>query len=1352
MFKKALQIATAFGVLLASYAGYVHLFALVARGISLSSHAFVPIPRIESITQKQAHALAIKAFGADHWAAGEENTFRLYNAERGFWMYFQNYKRLKDGKQIEFSPFAAIWPTKENQGLRWVTSDTAIVDLDQPFDLVPSAGSSNTLRVVHARIEGNVHLHDDKGTPNRVDDLRIGPMTYMEYDEATLKVLSDSDVLIEDGVSRTTGDGLVIKLRPKDDDGLEHPNGRPAGFSDAQTAYLRKNVHVEIYDVGASGVLPGTATTAAKRPGDPTPLHVHSDGPMQIDFPKRRAMVDVGPQAPEGPTIVQFSRNVEVMRGKPDRFPDELYSDHLKLIFVPPPKNTESTAAAEVAPLSLDTQVAESTPTAAEAGAASAGAGAGATAANPMSDLVLEEAHADGHNVRLISAAQGLKAGCNELIYRKLFPLKPDETYLRGDRRVVIEKTDLVTDGPKKGEVARFMTIRAIDVTIFDDHRGNDYSTIYARGPGDLESRPGPGLNGPIQHTARWDNELIVQPVAPPAVLTAKPTDPLPPAHKQITLTGRPMFRDLFSKATLEARQKQSKIIVWLKPKAPTTPPPATAPALAEKTAPGASVPVAKSEPMGTSASEIERLYATDDVYLTTPGKMQVARSDLQAVFIPVDEPAFPAAAATGGNARSTAAPVANPPSAAPNPPAPANGAAPANAPPAPAAPTEPEARAIADRVWARVLLRPAPPPGIQATTTTTASASPATTSLLGGTADPNRSSEIDEVRLRGGVEIHQDPAPGKLRGTEITGEAADLFNQGGKGSRFIVYDNDPKPRVKASVKNPELEELARPLAMVDTGEMVIRGKIVGLDQSTDYAWVDGNGSLTQLAAAGLLNEKGLSSDKPAADALKMSAAKPGDRPLGKDKAAAEPKKTSPMTIVFAGDPKTGKGMLFYGAVTNPYDPGGKFVARADFFKDVHAETDDAMLDCSEVMHAYFDQPIKLTKPKTPPPASANANASPEAVAAAEPDAARPEEPKAEIAKIECVKDVLVINLKRDPITKDLLQKQRIEGGRLFYDKRSGDFLVPGEGMVFLYEREGQSQSQLEPGPGAKPGSADAPLAAPGPRRTIRPTAGPDPDEPRPIRRDSPVVGRNTARNALDLKPGQAAAKSQKQAASIASKLLPPLVLTQIYFTVEMNGRFGSSAETDKTETRRATFYGDVEALRCRVDSPSATLDPDRRPFESTFLTSQILRVISEPPTALELEKDPKAPARTFLRAWENAMAASDFKTILADTITYDSLESNFYAYGENGHDVQIIQQVAIGQVPMVAPGRSIRHNTKTGESVIIDPKSANVFDIKTGYRPLAPKPKKDEKPRIPNRKKFQSARGNIERKDFTGH
>ena len=42
-------------------------------------------------------------------------------------------------------------------------------------------------------------------------------MPYVEYDEPTLQIRSDSDVVIQDRDMRITGFGLLIQLRPKEE-------------------------------------------------------------------------------------------------------------------------------------------------------------------------------------------------------------------------------------------------------------------------------------------------------------------------------------------------------------------------------------------------------------------------------------------------------------------------------------------------------------------------------------------------------------------------------------------------------------------------------------------------------------------------------------------------------------------------------------------------------------------------------------------------------------------------------------------------------------------------------------------------------------------------------------------------------------------------------------------------------------------------------------------------------------------------------------------------------------------------------------------------------------------------------
>ena len=145
------------------------------------------------------------------------------------------------------------------------------------------------------------------------------------------------------------------------------------------------------------------------------------------------------------------------------------------------------------------------------------------------------------------------------------------------------------------------------------------------------------------------------------------------------------------------------------------------------------------------------------------------------------------------------------------------------------------------------------------------------------------------------------------------------------------------------------------------------------------------------------------------------------------------------MTISFA------RGMRFYGQST---DMRNKPAARAEFYKDVHAETDESTLECADVMRTYFDRTIKLVSAKRDPNAPADEGQ----------DKDKAEEPKPEVAMIECVKDVSVVNSKYDPVSKALSQRQRIDGDYLIYEKLTGKFRVPGEGQVYLYEREGEAQ------------------------------------------------------------------------------------------------------------------------------------------------------------------------------------------------------------------------------------------------------------------------------------------------------
>jgi hypothetical protein len=1303
VFKTFLRVATTFGVLLAGYAAYVHAFAILAGSLhppGSEGERAAPRQAVPSKDLKEAMSLAQIAFGPDHWTVQEKQLFRIYNSAQGYWMYFRDYERLKDGKQILFTPFAMISASRGGKSMKIATSRSALVDLDKPFDLLGRPSSEGNIKVLHARLEGEVVLSDNKGTVNPADDTVVTGLTYIDYDDASLKIVGDDldTVVIDDPLYRVVGKGLEIRLRPKED-GLPS-TGTTTGFDGPESMILKRDVRVTIRDVGPSGVLPGNPS--AVRTKEKTPLEVRSDGMMLIRLPKPRVQPLVGPPAPVDPTFAWFNRNVEVIRGKLGSLTDTLNCDKLFLTLVPDDKAASKPGPGKT-PADPDDDV------------------AGTSA---IGGLTLKRAEATGPNVWLVSAAQGMKARCLELIHEKRAP-EPDKTYLRGNAssKLIVWKTDIAQTGPEKGQVTSFTTIHTIDATIFDDGTGSDHIAIVARGPGDMETRP--GLNKPVVRKAHWLDQLTWQ----SEYVTGKPgAAPTPSGKRILILTGDPGFTDIVAQSQLDANDR---ITVFLKPKAVVAVKAGTkAPASAEK---------ANDPAVGSASFEIERLSAKTNVRLNAPNRKLVARDWLNAEFEPRPAPEpDPKATAGRGPAPSPGPRVS---AVAASTPTPATGAAPANAAKTePPKPKEPVATATADRVFAKILLIPNTAPKIDArdagpapgTGTGDPDKPPGGASLING--DSQRA-EVDSALLRGKVVFHQDPAPDKKRGTDVLGEAVDIQNQGNDRHKFVVYNYDPKkPRVIAK------DGAEAPLARVDTDEYNFRGEELIIDQAGDEAEIKRRGSITMMAASGLLSDKGLSNPPTSQPA----SPKVGDKPA-KATAALEPAKKIPMFIEFT------KGMKFHG---RPVDKPRFPVARAEFNGIVHGETDESTFDCTEIMTVYFDRNIALVQPKSPERTSKKTNAP-------------SEESKPEIAIIHLVKDVVVFNEKLDPESKETLQRQRIEGDDLTYDRRTGDFIMEKQsGIVYLYEREGENKMFAPDGAVAKEkeGAPRGAFLEPRKRSIIR-TSGPG-QPPEAVRRDVEAVGRNAARQAADLldkteKPdektlrraeviGRNAARGVAEVLDKArkpgdKKPLPPLVLTQIRFSRQMSGRFGTGKDSDKTEPRHADFHGDVEVMRGPVRDVDTIFDYDNRPATAQFITSQILRVVSEPSKA-----DPSVSPRYLMAAWENVNVFAEDKIIQADHITYDSATSLFYAHGEEGKDILIAQQGQPGQPASVAPGQAMWYNAKTGQSQMLDPRTMFFIDNKTGARPKPVKPPDDRiKVRNPKRTKFRNLRGSVERQGF---
>ena len=75
---------------------------------------------------------------AGHWSTRSDLNFRYYSAERGYWMYAEELEQIQeengvryDGKRIRLKPFLAISTSRDGKKTKTITSDRAVIDLNQ---------------------------------------------------------------------------------------------------------------------------------------------------------------------------------------------------------------------------------------------------------------------------------------------------------------------------------------------------------------------------------------------------------------------------------------------------------------------------------------------------------------------------------------------------------------------------------------------------------------------------------------------------------------------------------------------------------------------------------------------------------------------------------------------------------------------------------------------------------------------------------------------------------------------------------------------------------------------------------------------------------------------------------------------------------------------------------------------------------------------------------------------------------------------------------------------------------------------------------------------------------------------
>jgi hypothetical protein len=1428
--KKLFKALTTLTLLWGCYFGYIQVFAIVVEQLRAirrtDNFMFRDHP---SNSKLQSIQYALETFGPDHWTADNELGYRYYNAERGYWIYAKECERIVeengvryDGKRIRLRPFALITKSSDGKDTKTITSDVAVFDLNEPLGLNANAGAE-PLKIKHAHLEPNVSMRDHKGTlSDPSDDMKIGPLTTVHYDDETQQIRTELDtyVVIQDPDMVITAYGMLVQLRKID---RFEPSGSSSGFSGAERLDLLKNVHLVMRDVGNSGIMPGAAraqrkagTKSSAKAGissgpdakaaqsdKPTPLDVRCDSMMQVYLPKARLSVLVGPPAPPAPTLVQFERNVVVLRGKVDEQPDQLTCDTLKLSMVPgekPPQNEapkldNSGLAAGSAHVGTDVgRDAEGRPSveivARQGEAASTSSGDGSTSggaqttADPktaasgnqgaLGGLTLQRAHATGHAVWLLLPSQGVKLRCNELIQARQAPYKPDQTYFRGDRTrlLEIEKVELVEDeGPDRGKIASVTNIWAVDATLFDNGTGMDAANVLAHGPGRLETRP--ERNQPVERVAIWQDKFILHNELGTGNQVLK---------KIIYLTGdRPCFIDKLQETMLDSAYL---IKVTLKPK-PAAPLPgnnsSASTGLAAKLRAGAvdnrpePMPVTDMSPGSTVNSksstgdqlgeagrgggklEIEKLHALRDAHLTAPAKTMTARERLDADFIKAQATHVATTNATGADASGAAAerPV-QPQQQDVNA---ANEDEQVTAQPtAEKPPTEPPMIGSCDRLWAKIIIMPKPEPAPdQALAQRLKKAK--TVAARKGSGKTETDAEVRNVWMSGNVALHQDPAEGKTKGQDAFGEALYLDNRGPNQAITYIYQRDPTEKTYLPGPLPPAHVENQDITITDAG-------VIRMNQGTDQAWAEGPGTLTQMTSRGFLTDKSKSepqADKTAGDlksvdgpsqvvlsgapvktgiaTLVTQSKKPEDPSAPKDTAVASKPTTRagrplgervPMTIGFS------ENMEFTG---RSVDPEGRPAARADFHGIVTAQMEDALLHCKEKMIAFTDQEVPLAQLGKMSQAPSNKKPSGDAPKADNDDDV--EKPKPELTLIYCYRDAVAISRKVDPDAPILIEQYRIEADQILaYDRRTGDFNVPGKGKVYYFSRKDNSAQPKAMNRGGEPGDAGDKVSTNTSRtanqRTVTPTSGRVPNR-----------GSQNARVRTGSDRGVGEPSSRPDASERTSKEVPALVLTQIHFKQGMIGRFGAGKEDDTLETRWSEFYGDIESMHAKVPDTAAGLDPDRLPADGFFLTGQTLRLITEPPPA----GSPKsAPARNYMKAWDRAYASSNDKVIQGDVITYDSFKDLVYAYGENGRQVIYAEQHATGQQTSPGSARAIQLNPETGALHLFDSDTIQMIDKNTGIRPGAERPADPyaTKPK-PKKKPFKLPTMNIERRGFTG-
>lgn len=838
--RKTLQLLITAAILVAGSQAYKAGFALVEVRLAPPKPLSVARqknsedgPATLSKSAQEARELAAKAFGENHWAAHKDLKIRFYDAQRGFWIYAQNYDaKSESGSVIKFWPVVFIWrgavdPNEKTQQRKLIYGggDEAVIEMSQSIGVIKPGKEAP--RIIKAKLQGSVSIRDDKGTPSEIDDLEVGPLADIEFDEPSLTIHSKSDVRIKDRDLQITGQGLRIELWPRELVAPSTPNAsgssNQANFTGTKSIQLASHVRIEVANVGKSNVLPGQARDTS----DQIPAWLQCEGPMRIDLPRQSIQPKVGPPRPAEPTIATFTQNVLLQRGKEQ--PDQLTGDDLRAELYPTSKVP-----------------AEANPTV----AANDSKKSANSTTGPMTELDLRWARVTGSKVELKSQAQGLTTVGTELILKRPGNNRADEIYIRGTNAtpLLVERIEYVRDskGALTEQIRSIESMTATDITLFDEKPKSEIAgaatkvantavevgTVVARGAGHVEVRD--GRNQPVTRLAKWSE-----------MATMVTDDTGSTSKKIITLTGDSKVWDRKS-GTLESGKS---LVLWLSPRGTST-------ASAKNAANMARTPTQRREAeAGLSAKsyEIERVEAQKDVRLVADNRFLNARDRLDVEFLPgtTSAPGLPTNIATKPDAKvkPTAFWADGEPVTVPTENQPAldqtGGQVPNQKAPQ-------KVSVDARRIWARL-----GPAAIQSGNNQPVQGRASQGQI------PVGNIELIEARLRGDVKFHQENADRSKQAAQVDAQAVDIVHQGRGIYHLLAYSVDPNSSAEAKLSNE--------MVKVVSDQFELQGPILGLNQLASTAWVNGPGQIKQWIGSEILKQEGFAKGDP-----KPATAKPG--------------------------------------------------------------------------------------------------------------------------------------------------------------------------------------------------------------------------------------------------------------------------------------------------------------------------------------------------------------------------------------------------------------------------------------------------------------------------------------------